>query len=292
MRILFLGLPLAACLLARDGHEIVLAGLSRGDTPGRRRLRAVLGDDLVVTRPTLDDAFVARARSLAPDLLVSWFWTKKIPMTLVEVAPLGGIGVHPSLLPRHRGPDPTTWAILTGDAVTGVTCHRIEAEYDTGAVLLQEELAIDPRWNAWDLARALDRPSLRVLRDACRRYAEGVPPAPRAQDAAAATSAPFLEEGEQEIAWDAPTARVLALVRALAPSPAAFTRVGDATVAVLAASAAAAPAVLERPGEAAVVGGAPVVRTGDGAVRLDRVERGGVALSARELHDLFSVTRT
>src|SRR3954468_19887327 len=94
-------------------------------------------------------------------------------MSVIEAAPRGGIGVHPSLLPRHRGPDPTYWAIASGDEVTGVTVHRIEADYDTGAILAQEPLRIDPAWNAWNLARALDRPSLRLLRATVARFARG-----------------------------------------------------------------------------------------------------------------------
>src|SRR6185436_17968339 len=113
----------------------------------------------------------ARVRALQPDLLVSWFWTTRLPMALIEAARFGGIGAHPSLLPRHRGPDPTYWAIASGDVETGVTVHRIAEDYDTGAILAQERLAIDPHWNAWNLARALDRPSLRLLRATAARFA-------------------------------------------------------------------------------------------------------------------------
>ena len=104
--------------------------------------------------------FVARVRAAAPDLLVSWFWTKRIPARLLSVAP--AVGVHPSLLPRHRGPDPYFWAIDAGDETTGVTAHRLDATYDTGPILAQRTLEIRPSWDAWRLARALDRPSLDV----------------------------------------------------------------------------------------------------------------------------------
>src|SRR5262245_20299883 len=69
VRVVFLGLPLAACLLAADGHEIALAALSRTDTPGRRRIRRVLGDEKVLDRPKLDARFVKTVRDLAPDLV-------------------------------------------------------------------------------------------------------------------------------------------------------------------------------------------------------------------------------
>jgi methionyl-tRNA formyltransferase len=288
VRVAFLGLPLAACLLAADGHEIVVAGLSRTDTVGRRRLRRLLGPERVFDKPKLDRAFAARIADLRADLLVSWFWTNRIPASVVAAARQGGIGVHPSLLPRHRGPDPTAWAILLGDEKTGVTCHRIADEYDTGDILAQEELPIGEDWDAWRLARALDRPSLRVLRDVCRRFAAGDPPAAVPQDESLATAAPFLDEEDQTIVWDAPTTRVLRQIRALSPSPGAFTEISGQTVTVLRASSHAAPALLETPGEAAWLDGRALVRTRDGAVGLEVVERDGVLLAAETVRDLLA----
>lgn len=267
VRVAFFGLPLGALLLEHDGHDIVLAAVSRTDAVGLRRLKRRLGDRVVV-KPRTDAALLARVRRLAPDLLASWFWTKRLPMELVAAARLGGVGVHPSLLPRHRGPDPTYWAIASGDEVSGVTAHRLERDYDTGAVLAQERLAIDPEWNAWQLARALDRPSLRVLRRVVARYACGEAVAEQTQDEALATAAPFPTEDETWIQWSWPTARVLRHVRALAPAPGAVTEVAGALVTVLRArDEPAIPRVL-LPGEGAVIGGAAVVRTLDGGVRL------------------------
>ena len=287
VRVVFLGLPLAACLLAKDGHEIVLAGLSRTDTVGRRRLRRMLGPERVLDKPKLDRAFASRVADLRPDLLVSWFWTNRIPPAVVAAARHGGIGVHPSLLPRHRGPDPTAWAILLGDRTTGVTCHRIAEDYDTGDILAQEEIVIGDDWDSWRLARALDAPSLRVLRQVCRRFAAGDPPPAAAQDESAATAAPFLDEHEQSLAWDEPTERVLRRIRALAPNPGAFTDVAGHTITILRASSRVAPACLERAGEAAWLDGRAVVRTRDGAVALELVEKDGVPLRDEEVRDLL-----
>src|SRR5258706_8266037 len=156
VRIVFLGLPLAALLLSNDGHEIDFAVLSRDRWPGERRLARRLGPTRVHAKPDLAlDEVETRMRRSPPDLLVSWFWTTKLPASLVRAAPLGGIGVHPSLLPRHRGPDPYFAAIDQGDETTGVTGHRIDDEYDTGAILAASEVTVDARWNAWQLARRL-----------------------------------------------------------------------------------------------------------------------------------------
>jgi methionyl-tRNA formyltransferase len=287
VRVVFLGLPLAACLLTADGHEILLAALSRIDTPGRRRIRRVLGNDKVLERPKLDARFVQTVRDLGPDLVVSWFWTNKIPVAIPRAAKHGGIGVHPSLLPRHRGPDPTAWAILEGDTETGVTCHRLEEEYDTGDILGQERIAIDPTWNAWQLARALDPPSLRLLRRVCASFASGHPPQAIPQDETFATSAPFLDDDAERIVWDAPAELVHRKVRALAPSPGAYTEIAGATLTVVRATIVPAPDVLERPGEAAWLAGHAVVRARDAALRLDAVERDGVPLTSDVLKGLL-----
>lgn len=268
VRIAYFGLPLGALLLLRDGHAIELCCISRADGVGLRRLRRLLGEARVLLQPDAHAPEVLeRVRALQPDLLVSWFWTKRLPMALVAAARLGGFGVHPSLLPRHRGPDPTYWAIASGDRETGVTAHRIAAEYDTGEVLAQRRLTIDPAWNAWELARALDRPSLQLLRETAGRFAAG-PVAGTRQDEAQATTAPFPDDDAAWIEWSWPTERILRHVRALAPAPGAVTEIAGRVVTVLAARAAAAfPAALEQ-GEGALVDGRVLVRCADGAVEL------------------------
>jgi methionyl-tRNA formyltransferase len=223
---------------------------------------------------------IARVRAAHPELIVSWFWTTKLPVELVAVAPNGGFGVHPSLLPRHRGPDPYFWAIDAGDETTGVTAHRIAGEYDTGAILAQHELAIDPTWTAWDLARALDRPSLALLRLLARDLWEHETP----QDEARATLAPAPADEELEIDWTWTCERLIRRIRAASPYPGAWTFFGDEPITIThAAPATRFPRAL-RPGEAAVEEGCAVVRTKDGALKLlgGRMD----AAEGEEPHDL------
>jgi methionyl-tRNA formyltransferase len=266
MRIAFFGLPLAAVLLLRDGRELVYGGLLDGK--GKRRARTGLGAGRTQMSPDLaSDAVFARVRDARPDLLVSWFWTRPIPPRFLALAP--AVGVHPSLLPRHRGPDPYFWAIDAGDETTGVTAHRLEEEYDTGAVLARRALRIDPGWDAWALARALDRPSLALLRDVVRAYASGSPPPGTPQDEEAATWAPRPTEEDLAIAWSWPAARIERRVRAAAPWPGMWTEIGQEIVVVARARATADFPRALAPGEAAVrADGVAVVRAGEGAVEL------------------------
>jgi methionyl-tRNA formyltransferase len=289
VRIAYFGLPLAALLLDGDGHAIDVAVLSRVDGPGKRRLAQRLGRERVLLGAdvSLDDV-ARRLRRATPDLVVSWFWTTKLPAEITATARLGGIGVHPSLLPRHRGPDPYFAAIDQGDAVTGVTCHRIEEEYDTGAILAARELAVGSAWNAWQLARRLDRPSLELLREVVGRLARGETIPERKQDESLATWAPVPSLSDAALTWSWPTDRLLRRIRALAPAPGAFTEIGSRMVTVLEARPAQRYFRALLPGEAAVIDGTAVVRTSDGAVELVRGEVEGTLLDRGGLASLVA----
>ncbi|MCS6900725.1 MAG: formyltransferase family protein [Myxococcales bacterium] len=288
MKIAYFGLPLGALLLDHDGHELVLVALSRLDAVGLRRARCRFGTRLL-ERPRADDPVLEeRVRGSGAELLVSWFWTTRLPMKLVEICPLGGVGVHPSLLPRHRGPDPYFWAIDAGDEVVGVTAHRIAATYDTGAILGQRTLPLDPGWNAWQLARALDRPSLKLLREVVGDFAQGRPPAEQIQDEGAATEAPVPDDRMAELDFRWPVERLVRRVRALAPTPGAFFVLEDHLVTVLEARPALSYPRVLLPGEAAVVDGVAVVRAADGALALIRGEVDGEPLNRAGLAALVA----
>jgi methionyl-tRNA formyltransferase len=288
LRIAFFGLPIAALLLDHDGHHIALAAMCRSDAVGLRRAKKRFGSGFVQRPDATRPAFIERVRASKPDLVVSWFWTKRLPVAILRIPPLGAIGAHPSLLPRHRGPDPTYWAIASGDIETGVTVHRLDADYDTGDILAVSRLAIDPSWNAWQLARALDRPSLGLLRSTVNAFARGEPPMPIPQDPTLATSAPAPDDDRCAIQWSRTTSEILRHVRALAPAPGAWTEIAGVPVTVVEARAAATYPAILLPGEAVSDGDRCIVRTADGAVDLLRFEIDGVPASPVELHALMT----
>jgi methionyl-tRNA formyltransferase len=211
---------------------------------------------------------LARAR---PDLIVSWFWTRLLPASWLNAAAHGGIGVHPSLLPRHRGPNPYFWSIDSGDREAGVTLHTLAPEYDTGTILLQHAIPVGQR-NAWQLARALDRPSLALLREGVGRFARSRPPMPTAQDEQAATWAPEPTGRQLSVDWSWPTARVLRRIRAISPVPGLAVEIGELRFFVTRATPATDFVAALEAGEAAVIGqpGTLVIRTGDGAIAVER----------------------
>jgi methionyl-tRNA formyltransferase len=285
LRIAYFGLPLAAWLLACDGHDVRFAVLAPVDAPGRRRLTRSLGPERILAAKSLGSRLNSRVEAAlareAPDIVVSWFWTRKLPSAWLEQARFGGIGAHPSLLPRHRGPNPYFGAIDAGDRETGVTVHTLSAEYDEGDLLRARSIPIGER-DSWQLARALDRPSLALLREVTAAYANGAPPERAPQRPELVSWAPEPSGDALRVNWSWPTERILRRIRALSPVPGlALDIEGLEFIVTRAERAADFPVALEA-GEAAVHGQPPtlVLRTGDGAVAVGRavVEASGSAL--------------
>jgi methionyl-tRNA formyltransferase len=270
LKIAYFGLPLGALLLSEDGHELGPVVLSPIAAPGRRRLSQRLPG--VLDALNAADDFEARIEATIAassfDLLISWFWTRKLPGRWLERARLGAIGVHPSLLPRHRGPNPYFWSIDGGDEVAGVTVHRLSEEYDTGRVLAARSLPVEGR-DAWQLARALDRPSLALLRETAARMARGERLVETTQDEKLATWAPEPSGDELRVDFGWSTERVLRRIRALSPTPGVALEVLGVPLFVTRAEAESRFIEALLPGEAHV-SEALVLRTADGAVRVTR----------------------
>jgi methionyl-tRNA formyltransferase len=275
VRILYLGLPLGALALLGAGHRLVAAAIGHPDAPGMSRLRRRAPRDLLLLgRPDLEDVTIERALvGCGYDALLSWFWPRRIPASLLACAPRGAFGTHPSLLPRWRGPDPYFHAIAAGDRETGVTLHRLDTRYDTGAIVAQIRMPIMPRENAWSLARRLDRPALALLVGCADALASGLALEGTPQDEAHATEAPQPDEDALALRFAEQDAEALdRRVRAAAPEPGATALLADTLVVVERAVPweGRFPGGL-RPGEAFFTPEGVVVRCARGGLRLGRV---------------------
>jgi methionyl-tRNA formyltransferase len=158
VRIVFLGTPEFAVpsleAVAGAGHEVQLV-VSRPDKPAGRHLHMAapavvpaarrLGLPLAQPDKLGGEDFTKRLRALAPDAAVVVAYGRLIPPRVLGIPRHGFVNVHPSLLPRHRGPSPIEWAILSGDAQTGVTTMLLDEGMDTGPILLQRATPVAPR---------------------------------------------------------------------------------------------------------------------------------------------------
>ncbi|WP_394833942.1 hypothetical protein LVJ94_46300 [Pendulispora rubella] len=280
---------MGALALRHDGHDIVLAAISRSDASGLRRLTRVLGRERVLVKPDLA-AHAERVKELEPDLVVSWFWTKRIPTAVIRAAKLDAFNVHPSLLPRHRGADPIFWTLDAGDAITGATAHRLEDRYDTGTIYAQRTMAVDATWNAWTLALKLDRVTLALLRETVARLARGETLEARPQDEALATHAPTPSEDDLVVQWNDDADRIARRIRAAAPWPGMLAEIGERAILITRAEPTDDVPRALQPAEAALVHGCVVVRAGDRGLRLISARDADTdeELSPSELADLIT----
>jgi UDP-4-amino-4-deoxy-L-arabinose formyltransferase/UDP-glucuronic acid dehydrogenase (UDP-4-keto-hexauronic acid decarboxylating) len=181
--------------LLAQGDEVALVVTHKDDphegrwfrTPAEvalpRGVEVVYRDDLSPQAPQEIAARVAAAR---PDLVLSAYYRKLIPMSVVKAARLGGLNLHGSLLPRLRGCAPVNWAIVLGEPRTGVTLHHMVVEPDAGDVVAQRAVDVGPRETALTLHRKLCAAAADLLADALPRVRAGA--APRTpQDEAQAT---------------------------------------------------------------------------------------------------------
>ncbi len=291
LRIAYFGLPLGALALHRAGISLCAIALGHPDAPGALRVRRRLSArSLVLAKPDLQAPAVLRTlEALKPDVILSWFWPRLIPEAVLDLAPQGAFGVHPSLLPRWRGPDPYFWALSCGDSHTGVTLHRLAAEYDTGHIVAQHRVPVLPHYNAWTLAKALDKPSLQLLVSAALalRDGESLPGLP--QDETDSSEAPQPSEDMLELRWRRPVATLLRQIRALAPHPGAGATLGNEAVEVLGAAAydRKLPKALT-PGDAVLTTRGVVICVKDGGLVLTRVRRpDSTLLSGLQIAELF-----
>ncbi|MCS6849973.1 MAG: methionyl-tRNA formyltransferase [Gemmataceae bacterium] len=165
---------------------------------------------------------VCGVRAFQPDLLVVAAFGQILSKEVLGVAPLGGINVHASLLPKYRGAAPVAWAIYHGETRTGVTIIRMSAAVDAGDILAQEALDILPDETAGELESRLAVIGARLAREVIDRLAVGPLHGTR-QDKSLATKAPKLTKAHGLIDWGRDPLQVRNHIRAMQPWPTAYT---------------------------------------------------------------------
>ncbi len=115
----------------------------------------------------------AALQAARPDVILSFHFDQIFSLETLAFAPLGGVNIHPSLLPRHRGPIPTFWALQEGPGAMGVSIHCIAARIDGGEVLAQGAQALPPGVSASTAARLLHDAALPMISDVLRALAQG-----------------------------------------------------------------------------------------------------------------------
>jgi methionyl-tRNA formyltransferase len=252
-------------------HEIVAVVTRPDHAPAGRRpprnpmreAATAAGIGVVDPERINEPAAVATLAALRPDLFVVCDYGQILSRDLLAVPPLGGINLHGSLLPRHRGAAPIQWAIRAGDAFTGVSVIHMTPALDAGNVIVSRSLAIGPGETSAELEPRLAALGAGAVIAAIERLEAAVAATGSvagvgiAQDAARATRAPRLSKADGVVDWSWTAPRIERLRRALEPWPrlTTFLTRGDGQVQRLVLEEVAALAAADLPTAAAVTPG-------------------------------------
>jgi methionyl-tRNA formyltransferase len=291
VRIAFFGSPAFAVpslrrLAAR--HQVVAvytqpdrpAGRGRAARPPDVKLAAAeLGLPVVQPETVKTAAFREELAARGAEAAVVAAYGEIMGPKLLAVVPRGWWNVHASLLPRWRGASPVQWAILAGDAATGVSIMRLTQGLDEGPVLAAQELPIDDAIDGDALEAQLAALGAEMIEAAMARVEAGTAEAALVpQDATRATHAPLLKKEDGRLDWSAPARAVHDRVRALWSWPGAFTTWrGEVLKLAKSAppSAPAGPVAATPPGTVVLDGARLLVRCGDGPLELLALQRPG-----------------
>ena len=232
MRLVFMGtpafvVPVLEALLAEA--EVQVVGIyTQPDRPrGRGRtveLTPVKSAGVNLGLPVFQPASLRSARAqqeladLRPDVILVAAYGRFLPPEVLDLPPHGCLNLHPSLLPKYRGPSPVVTTILDGEAVTGVTLMQLDEGMDTGPILAQKEYPLNGDETAADLTEALFRTGAQLLLDNLEALAAGKLPA-QPQDDSRATVTRKLERADGLADWTRSAVTLERQRRAFTPWP-------------------------------------------------------------------------
>lgn len=279
MRIVFMGTPDFAVptleALIGAGHELA-AVVTQPDKP-KGRGKAVLmtpvkeralecGIPVYQPKRVREPEFLDVLRKLNPDVIVVVAFGQILPREILTLPPFGCVNVHASLLPKYRGAAPIQWAVIDGETVSGVTTMQMNEGLDTGDILEQEEISLDPEETGGSLFEKLASLGGKMILSTLKGLEDGSI-IPRAQGEMTTPYAKMLTKAMGEIDWSMDAASIERLVRGLNPWPSAYTYVDGKTLKIWKARVEAGEAGNE-PGQVRVTKDRLLVETGNGVLSI------------------------
>ena len=236
MKIIFFGTPQFSAdflqgLLNEPSFEVIGVVCQPDEPLGRKKIltapptkQLAIIHNIPVFQPTKlkDDAFVESLRSHQADAFVVVAYGRIIPQIVLDLPKLGVINVHPSLLPKYRGPSPMQSAIAAGETETGISIMLLDALMDHGPILAQTKLSITPATTSESLMSTVVEVGVPLLIDTLKRFEQGQIK-PVEQDHSAATICSLLSRADGIINWTQPAHLIDAKIRGLNPWPGTST---------------------------------------------------------------------
>lgn len=268
--------------LAHSGHEMV-AVYTRPDKPSGRGLSVVespvkrvagkLGCRVQQVENFNNAVDVANLNNLNPDVFIVASFGIILPTSVLDIPHYGCLNLHPSLLPRYRGPTPISAAIISGDHVTGTSVMLIEKKVDSGPILAQAKVHIEPSDTTQSLTEKLAQASADLLIEVLPKwFASSIMPAPQKDEDATYTK--MLRKSDGELDWRLSAIELWRRVRAFYPWPVGYTKYSGKILRIF--EALPLSRQLDKLGRVVDLGCGDVgVQTGDGVLKLAKVQLEG-----------------
>jgi methionyl-tRNA formyltransferase len=234
-RTVFMGTPQFAVTilesLLRSSHRVVAVYTQPDKAAGRGRpvvsspvKKLAMERQIPTFQPETFESskVVDKLASFQPELIVVTAFGCILPRAVLSLPKFACLNVHPSLLPRHRGPSPVASAILRGDELTGVTIMLMDAGLDTGPILAQEKVGISCTDTTGSLGAKLGDVGARLLLQTLPGWLGG-DLRPQAQDESEATYSKLITSEDAEIDWGLSAVELWRMVRAYTPWPGCYT---------------------------------------------------------------------
>lgn len=182
-----------------------------------------LQHNITILQPTnlKDEYFLTALKSLEANLFVVVAF-RMLPKVVWQMPKFGTFNLHASLLPNYRGAAPINWAIINGEKTTGVTTFFIDEKIDTGAIILQEETAIDRTDNAGSLHDKLMVQGAQLVLQTVQQIESGKVTTQPQDESMAQNPAPKIHKETSKINWDDSLTNIHNFIRGLSPYPAAW----------------------------------------------------------------------
>lgn len=235
MRTVFLGtsdisVPSLEALIESE-HEVCAVITQPDKAKGRGRKmaaspvkEAALRENIPLIQPAKvgSEEVLEELRKISPDIFVLVSFAQMIPEALCSIAPFGCINMHPSLLPKYRGAGPIRGPILNGDKEGGVTIMQIAPKMDSGDILLQERIPLDPKETLKTYEAKAAKAGAQLVLKALKGLEEGtIVFTPQNEEEA--TYLKKIDKSDGLIDFNRPAAEIERQIRACDPWPSAFT---------------------------------------------------------------------
>lgn len=236
MRVVFMGTPDFAVptlqKLIDCGHDVAAVVTQPDKAKGRGKAVAfppvkekALEYNIPVYQPhkARDPEFVELLKEIAPDVIVVVAFGQLLPKSILDIPPYGCINVHASLLPKYRGAAPIQWAIINGEAVSGITTMYMAQGLDTGDMILKKELVLDEQETGGSLHDKLSVMGADLLIQTLDALKDGTAVRTPQDDSQAGQYASMLTKTMGKMDFSKSARELERLIRGLNPWPSAYT---------------------------------------------------------------------